>query len=127
VTSNPSTPDDGARLEQRAEELEALRQSEHDSAFAGDQRELTGELSMVGQHPADVADFTYQRELQLTTQEILEREAEQVRDALRRRDQGQYGICQSCGQPISPERLQARPEATLCIECQRRQEGARPA
>jgi DnaK suppressor protein len=123
VTTNPG---DGSRLEQRAEELETLRQAEHDSAFSGDQREMTGETSIVGQHPADVADFTYQRELQLTTQEILDREAEQVRDALRRREEGRYGICASCGQSISAERLEARPEATLCIDCQRRQETARP-
>jgi RNA polymerase-binding protein DksA len=126
VTANPNPPGDSSRLEQRAEELETLRQAEHDSAFSGDQREVTGETSIVGQHPADVADFTYQRELQLTTQELLDREAEQVRDALRRREEGSYGICASCGQPISAERLEARPEATLCIDCQRRQESARP-
>jgi RNA polymerase-binding protein DksA len=126
VTANPNPPGDSSRLEQRAEELETLRQAEHDSAFSGDQREVTGEISMVGQHPADVADFTFQRELNLTTQEILDREAEQVRDAIRRREEGSYGICASCGQSISAERLEARPEATLCIECQRRQEGSRP-
>jgi RNA polymerase-binding protein DksA len=123
MTTNPG---DSSRLEQRAEELETLRQSEHDSVFSGDQREVTGEISMVGQHPADVADFTYQRELQLTTEDILAREAEQVRDAMRRREEGRYGICASCGQPISAERLEARPEATLCIDCQRRQETGRP-
>ena len=126
MTANPIPPSDSSRLEQRAEELETLRQAEHDSAFGGDQREVTGEISMVGQHPADVADFTFQRELQLTTQEILDREAEQVRDAMRRRDEGRYGICATCGQPISAERLEARPEATLCIDCQRRQEAGRP-
>ena len=126
VTANPIPPGDGSRLEQRAEELESLRQAEHDSAFSGDQREVTGEISMVGQHPADVADFTFQRELQLTTQEILDREAAQVQDALRRREEGRYGTCASCGQSIPAERLQARPEATLCIDCQRRLEAARP-
>ena len=126
VSANPSPPDDSQRLEQRAQELEALRQAEHESAFAGDQREVTGELSTVDQHPADVADFTYQRELQQTTQEILDREAAQIQDALRQREQGRYGTCASCGQPIAPERLEARPEATLCIDCQRRQEAGRP-
>jgi RNA polymerase-binding protein DksA len=126
VTPTPTPPGDSSRLEQRAEELEALRQAEHDSAFSGDQREMTGETSTVDQHPADVADFTFQRELQLTTQEILDREAQQVRDAIRRREEGTYGICASCGQPISPERLEARPEATLCVDCQRRQEAGRP-
>jgi len=113
-------------LARRAEDLETLRQAEHDTAFKGDQREETGELSIVSQHPADTADFTYQRELQQTTQNLLEREVEQVQAAMRARQTGTYGICQECGQPIPPERLQARPEATLCVACQRRLEGGRP-
>jgi DnaK suppressor protein len=64
--------------------------------------------------------------LQQTTQELLDREAAQVQDALRARANGTYGICQECGQPIPAERLAARPEATLCVTCQRRLEGARP-
>jgi RNA polymerase-binding transcription factor DksA len=122
-THNPS-PDDA--LAQRAQDLAALREAEHASAFNGDQREMTGELSTVGQHPADVADFTYQRELQQTTQVLLEREAEQVEAALQAREHGTYGICQECGRRIPAQRLQARPEATLCVQCQRRLEtGAR--
>jgi RNA polymerase-binding protein DksA len=112
------------RLARRAREIEALRTAEHDTAFAGDQREMTGETSQVAQHPADVADFTYQRELQLTTGEILNRELEQVEEARRRQVEGTYGICQNCGRQISAERLRARPAATLCIDCQRQQEGA---
>ena len=112
-------------LAQRAEDLQALRQSEHDSALSGDQRELTGESSLVGQHPADVADFTYQRELQQTTQQMLDRENAQVQAALRAREQGTYGTCEECGRQIAPERLAARPEATLCLECQQRRETGR--
>ena len=122
MTSEPNSPDDV--LAQRAQDLEALRQAEHDTVFSGDQRELTGELSMVGQHPADVADMTYQRELQETTQRMLEREAAQVEDAQRARARGTYGTCQECGRQIPPERLAARPEATLCVDCQRKREGA---
>ena len=125
MTAEPPLPDDA--LERRAQDLEALRQAEHESAFSGDQREMTGELSTVDQHPADVADFTFQREMQQTTQELLGREAAQVQDALRARAVGTYGTCQECGQQIPPERLEARPEATLCVDCQRRLEGARPA
>jgi RNA polymerase-binding transcription factor DksA len=33
-------------------------------------------------------------------------------------DQGQYGICQRCGKPINPERLEAFPYVTFCIDCQ---------
>ncbi len=113
-------------LSERAEELERLRDAEHDTVFGGDQREMTGELSTVDQHPADVADFTYQRELQATTEQILGREAQQVHDAIQRREEGRYGVCANCGRRISAERLRARPQATLCIDCQRSLEADRP-
>jgi RNA polymerase-binding protein DksA len=125
MTSNEQRAEADA-LARRAEELEALRQAEHESAFSGDQREVTGELSTVDQHPADVADFTYQRELQLTTQGLLDREAAQVDEALRARANGTYGTCQECGQQIPAERLAARPEATLCVDCQSRRESRHP-
>ena len=114
--------EDEDALARRAEELELLRQAEHDTAFAGDQRDLTGEISIIGQHPADVADFTFQREMQQTTERLLERETEQVYQAMRARKKGTYGVCQNCGRRIPEERLQARPEATLCVDCQRRLE-----
>jgi RNA polymerase-binding transcription factor DksA len=121
MPATPRIPDDDA-LVRRAEELAALRQSEHDTVFSGDQREMTGELSTVDQHPADTADFTYQRTLQQTTQNLLEREEAQVQDALRARARGTYGKCKECGRAIPAERLAARPEATLCVDCQRRLE-----
>ncbi|MDQ3812246.1 MAG: TraR/DksA C4-type zinc finger protein [Chloroflexota bacterium] len=120
MTSDPRTPDDA--LARRAQDLEALRQAEEETAFSGDQREATGELSTVDQHPADVADFTYQRELQATTRQLIEREAAQVEEAMRARARGTYGTCEDCGRPIPAERLAARPEATLCVDCQRRRE-----
>jgi DnaK suppressor protein len=112
-------------LARRAEDLHALRQAEEETALSGDLREVTGEISAVGQHPADVADFTYQRELEQTTQRLLERETAQVEAAMRARERGAYGTCQKCGRSIPPERLAARPEATLCVDCQRRHEAGR--
>jgi RNA polymerase-binding transcription factor DksA len=117
-TPDKPTPDD--ILAQRAQDLATLRESEHASVFSGDQREVTGELSTIGQHPADVADFLFQRELHQTTQNLLDREVEQVEAALHARQNGTYGTCHECGRRIPAERLEARPEATLCVECQRR-------
>src|ERR1043166_2087978 len=122
--SEPKRETDDA-LARRAEDLQTLRQVERDTTLSGDQREVTGEISMVGQHPADVADFTYQRELQQTTQQLLDRETQQVEAAMRARENGTYGTCHECGGSIPPERLEARPEATLCVECQRRMETGR--
>lgn len=45
-----------------------------------------------------------------------------IRDALDRVEDGTYGICSDCGEKISPKRLEARPVASLCINCKRRQE-----
>ena len=123
----PSESDRGHddALARRAEDLQSLREAEQATALTGDQREVTGEISLVRQHPADVADFTYQRELQQTTHQLLDRQTAQVEAAMRARDRGTYGVCQECGQGIPPERLQARPEATLCVDCQRRLETGR--
>jgi RNA polymerase-binding transcription factor DksA len=109
-------------LAQKASEAERLRDFIDRTTFAGDQREAAGELSVVDQHPADVADVTMQREVDYTIKGIVEDEVHQVQQALKRQAEGRYGRCDGCGQAIDPERLRVRPQATLCIECQRRQE-----
>ncbi len=48
----------------------------------------------------------------------LERKLEGVQAALRAIDKGKYGICERCGKEIDPERLDVRPDATLCVTCQ---------
>ncbi len=50
----------------------------------------------------------------------------QIDQALARIAAGKYGICDRCGKPIVPERLEANPHATLCIGCQSKSE-KRPA
>lgn len=114
----------GIELGKRAEELERLRGFVEERLASAD-NETVGELRGVDHHPADTVDFQLQRGLQQTTREILEGEALQVRKALERRAAGQYGICDECGKPISLARLAARPEATLCIDCQRKREESR--
>ena len=42
--------------------------------------------------------------------------------ALRKMDEGAYGECEECAEPISLKRLRARPEAQLCIQCKEAQE-----
>jgi DnaK suppressor protein len=45
-----------------------------------------------------------------------------IEEAIARIDNGEYGVCESCGEQISLKRLEARPVTTLCIECKTRQE-----
>jgi len=48
----------------------------------------------------------------------------QIDRALARIKDGTYGICVRCAEPIAPERLEAMPEADLCIACKEREESA---
>ena len=57
-------------------------------------------------------DETLERQAVLVTQEIAS-----TRRALERIDNGSYGECVGCGEKISAQRLEARPEAALCIAC----------
>jgi DnaK suppressor protein len=50
-------------------------------------------------------------------------EIEMIKQAITRIDNGQYGICQVCGEPISKERLEALPYSNLCIKCASKAEG----
>ena len=47
----------------------------------------------------------------------------EVDAALSRRDAGTYAVCERCGEPIGPERLEALPAARLCIRCAARASG----
>jgi len=119
-------PDPTEALAQKASEAAQLRDFIDRTTFSGDQREAGGELSAIDQHPADTADQTIQREIDYTIKGIVEDEAQQVEAAMRRQAEGRYGTCEACGQEIDPDRLAVRPQATLCITCQReREEGPR--
>jgi RNA polymerase-binding transcription factor len=67
--------------------------------------------------------FEQQRELSLL--QHLQTQLRQVEEAILRVRQGTHGLCEACGQPIPPERLEVLPEAKLCVECQRKRERRR--
>lgn len=55
--------------------------------------------------------------------ETVDRErVRRIAGALHRMEQGDYGFCQICGAPIGEERLKAKPDALLCIDCKERRE-----
>ena len=49
----------------------------------------------------------------------LEVSQARIARALKKLDEGTYGQCDNCGQPIAPARLEAAPESVLCIACAR--------
>ena len=84
----------------------------------------SSELSKIDQHPAELGTETFEREMGLTTLTIVEGELTDIDDALRRLDQGTYGICEECGKPIDEARLEAVPWARYCVVDQARVERA---
>ena len=111
-------------LTRKAADVKELLSFVDSTSFAGDEREAADELSAVDQHPADIASMTLQRETDYTVKQVLEDDARQIQEALRRKQAGTYGICANCGKQIPKARLEARPEAIYCIECQRLHEGS---
>jgi DnaK suppressor protein len=51
----------------------------------------------------------------------LETSLERTERALAKLDEGTYGLCDACGEPIAPKRLAVMPDVVLCVECAREQ------
>ncbi len=67
-------------------------------------------------------DAIQQQQMALAGREQGERLALAIRQALQRIEDGSYGYCLHCEEPIALARLEARPQATLCVACQEKSE-----
>ena len=92
---------------------------------------LAGDLSLLKelrqQNSGDVIDAaldTAQDEISSQLAEVESRELTHIEVALERMRDGNYGLCEGCGEGIPMARLQALPYATMCIQCQREAEKA---
>lgn len=84
------------------------------------QRENTQELSMVDNHPADVATEMFDKERQYALYDRQNGILKDIDDSMKRIDNGTYGKCIECGKDISTERLEFLPYADKCIQCEKR-------
>lgn len=76
----------------------------------------------VGEHDRHVSESP---DAELAIEQDEEHLHRMVREALERIDQGTYGICQRCGQPIALARLEALPYTPYCVTCEARLEARR--
>ena len=79
----------------------------------------SGNLSNVPLHMADVGSENYDQEFTLELIENEQGTLELVNEALDRLEQGKFGLCVECGEPIPKPRLQAIPYTRHCIHCAR--------
>ncbi len=100
----------GERLQnQRAEILNMYKQD----LRAGQESADDGTEDIV-----DRANNAYNRELMFSLSDTERATLLQIENALRRMEEGTYGKCANCGQPINILRLEAVPWARFCIDCQ---------
>jgi len=76
----------------------------------------------AGDDQADAGAKTFEREQEISVANNSREMLLQSQRALARIDDGTYGICEICGNPIGKLRLQAFPRATLCVADKQRQE-----
>lgn len=67
---------------------------------------------------ADLANDYRARNRRAALTSMDEQQLAQIDHALTRMDQGSYGMCEQCGNPIAAKRLEFLPQATLCMSCQ---------
>jgi DnaK suppressor protein len=67
--------------------------------------------------PNDRASQESDMSLELRNRDRERKLIKKIDETISRIDQGEYGYCESCGVEIGLKRLEARPTATLCIDC----------
>ncbi|MDF2966793.1 MAG: DNA-binding protein [Nocardioidaceae bacterium] len=114
-----------AEVDEVRGELEAERQrllSEISSA-EDDMATLLRDAGVgAGSDQADIGSSALERDSEMSLANNTRDMLFQVDRAKTRLDDGSYGICESCGNPIGKARLMAFPRATLCLSCKQRQE-----
>ena len=72
--------------------------------------------------PNDRASLESDRNFELRIRDRERKLIGKMQEALKRIEDGTFGICEKCGGPISEKRLMARPVTTLCIDCKTKEE-----
>jgi RNA polymerase-binding transcription factor DksA len=88
------------------------------------QRDSSGDLSGYSFHMADAGTDAMEREKAFLFASAEGRVLLEIDDALRRLYRGDYGSCETCGNPIARARLEVMPQARLCISCKEKEERA---
>lgn len=68
-------------------------------------------------HQADDATMVYDQTADASALRAVKIRLQQVKDALRKHEAGEYGKCENCGREIDIARLEAIPYTSLCLDC----------
>jgi RNA polymerase-binding protein DksA len=127
-TQKPSKPLNAFASAQKERLLQlrtALAQSME--IVASDACPEPGDASAVATHPGDAGTDASDRDLALRLLYLEQNTLVEIDEALRRIEEGTYGICEMSGEPIPIRRLEALPFARLTVECQSQIEKQKPS
>ena len=78
--------------------------------------EVRREGSPFGKREEEATE-SFELEKRLAVEKQIRDHLVEIEHALRKFEKGTYGLCDGCGQPIAPDRLEALPQASLCVNC----------
>ena len=115
----------GAMKKKDLKRFEKILVEKKDEILKNAQKTLDEDMTLDQDDLADEMDLASSEYIQSFTFRLRGREKfflDKIDKALVKINEGTFGICEECGEPISVKRLEARPETTLCIRCKEDQE-----
>jgi RNA polymerase-binding transcription factor len=103
------------RLRAERDDLADQLSTIEDQSFATTQSDLSGDVG-VDDESADAGTATFEREKELSIEQNVRDLIAKIERALKRIDNGAFGVCEICGKQIEKARLKALPYADLCIK-----------
>jgi DnaK suppressor protein len=104
-----------ARLLAERDELTEQLTTIEDETFASTQSDMSGDVGLDDES-ADAGTATFEREKDLSIENNVRDLLQKIDRAMKRMDEGTYGICDRCGKPIEKARIKALPYVDLCIK-----------
>ena len=101
--------------------LEGIKHISEDT-LKKSQKDAAGDISGYTYHIADVATGAYDREFSLSLASNEREALYELDDALKKIEEGAFGICEECKNLIAKNRLKAVLHARLCIKCKEKKE-----
>lgn len=117
-------PSDELNLDAIREELTARRDRARERLAVLAKRPERGSAVGFGKRIGDGTSEAVSRLTDIGVGDSLERGLDRTERALAKLDGGTYGVCDSCGTPISRGRLKAMPDGVFCLECAKSQRRA---
>jgi len=108
-------------LKRKEEIVEQINHISEDT-LKKSQKDAAGDISGYTYHMADIATDTYDREFSLGLASNERKLIYEIDDAVKKIEDGTYGICEGCKNLITKTRLKAIPYARRCLKCQEKTE-----